>query len=492
MIGSTYNANLQIFENDSSLVIAHEMIHSARMIPFDGRPHLPESVRQLGGDSRGQWEGDTLVVDTTNFTDKTNFRGPPAHTRQDIFTSKELHVVERFTRVDAETIVYRFTVQDPGTWTKQWSGEVLLKRFEGPIFEYACHEGNYGMANILAGARAKEKAVEAASSNPAPSCDPLSTSLTTLGRPVQSTSSRKTYYPSVLLEVAMSCACRAESVLVASAFAIAMFGAVAQAQQTRYAKPTELPNPYRLVEGWPTLPKSMNGGRWGEVIRVHVNSDGNIWVFHRCFNTVPPGHATCVGRRDSNPPILEFDPSGKLLKSFGVGLFAYPHGFTIDGDGNLWVSDVNDEATVLGMSAKNADGVARGQEVLKLSPAGKVLMMIGKEGMSGNGPDTFDRPTGVAVAPNGDVFITDGHMPNKHNSGRVVKFSKDGRFIKTWGHKGAAPGDFDEPHDLFIGGSEGHVYVADRRNNRVQVFDQDGNFIAAWKQFGQRAQAQRR
>src|SRR5579859_4840062 len=176
----------------------------------------------------------------------------------------------------------------------------------------------------------------------------------------------------------MSPAGRADLVLVASAVATVMFGAAAQAQQTRSPKPTELPNPYAVVEGWPALPKSMNGGRWGEVIRVHVDRGGNIWVFHRCFNTVPPGHATCIGRGDSNPPILEFDASGKLLKSFGVGLFAYPHGFTIDGDGNLWVSDVNDEATVLGMSARNAAGVIRGQEVLKLSPAGKVLMTIGK------------------------------------------------------------------------------------------------------------------
>jgi DNA-binding beta-propeller fold protein YncE len=126
-----------------------------------------------------------------------------------------------------------------------------------------------------------------------------------------------------------------------------------------------------------------------------------------------------------------------------------------------------------------------GQEVLKLSQAGKILMMLGREGVSGNGPDTFDRPTGVAIAPNGDVFVADGHAPNQHNSACVVKFSKDGRFIKAWGHKGAAPGDFDEPHDIFIGGSQSHVYVADRRNSRVQVFDQDGNFIVAWKQFGQ-------
>ena len=272
--------------------------------------------------------------------------------------------------------------------------------------------------------------------------------------------------------------------LMLAAVAIAASGMAAHAQQSSYPKPTDLPNPYRLVEGWPTLPKNMNGGRWGEVIRVHVARDGNIWVFHRCFNVVPPGSATCINRGEANPPILEFDPSGRLLKSFGVGLFAYPHGFTVD-DGNLWVSDVNDSETVLGMSAKNADGVVRGQEVLKLSPAGKVLMTIGKEGVSGNGPDTFDRPTGVAVAPNGDVFVTDGHAPNKHNSARVVKFSKDGRFIKTWGHKGAAPGDFDEPHDIFIGGSQGRLYVADRQNRRIQVFDLDGKFIAAWKQFGQ-------
>jgi len=154
----------------------------------------------------------------------------------------------------------------------------------------------------------------------------------------------------------MSRAGRAGFLLATSALVIAMWGAAAQAQQPRYPKPTELPNPYRLVEGWPTIPKSMNGGHWGEVIRVHVHSDGNIWVFHRCFNTVPPGHATCIGRGDANPPILEFNPSGKLLRSFGVGMFAYPHAFTVDEQGNLWVSDVNDEATVLGMSAKNASG----------------------------------------------------------------------------------------------------------------------------------------
>ncbi len=255
--------------------------------------------------------------------------------------------------------------------------------------------------------------------------------------------------------------------------------------QTQYPGPAELPNPYRLVEGWPSIPKTMNDGHWGEVIRVHVASDGNIWVFHRCFNVVPPGHATCINRGPANPPILEFDPTGRLLSSLGAGLYAYPHGFTVDPDGNLWTTDVNDEAAVLGMPAKNAAGVVMGQEVLKLSPHGVVLMTLGREGFSGNGPDAFDRPTGVAIGRNGDIFVSDGHAPNSHNNARVLKFTRDGKFIRSWGRKGAAPGEFDEPHDIFIGGSQDRVYVADRKNARVQVFDQDGNFIAAWKQFGE-------
>jgi hypothetical protein len=158
MIGSTYNANLLILKNRDSVAISHEIIHGTRIIPLDGRPHVPSAVRQLGGDSRGRWEGDTLVVDTTNFTNRTNFRGPPATTRQDIFSSEDLHVTERFTLSGADTIVYRFTVEDPSTWTKAWSGELLLRRIMGPILEYACHEGNYGLANILSEARAAEAA----------------------------------------------------------------------------------------------------------------------------------------------------------------------------------------------------------------------------------------------------------------------------------------------------------------------------------------------
>jgi len=268
---------------------------------------------------------------------------------------------------------------------------------------------------------------------------------------------------------------------------VALFAslATAAAQQTQYPLPAELPNPYRLVDHWPALPPEMNGGRWGEVIRVHVDAKGNVWVFHRCFNVVPAGSATCVGRGAANPPILEFNPAGKLLRSFGAGLFAYPHGFTVDTDGSLWATDVNDQPTILGMSATNSAGVVMGQEVLKLSPDGKVLMTLGTPGVGGAGPNAFDRPTGVAISATGDIFVADGHAPNQHNAARIVKFSRDGRFVTAWGRRGSAPGELDEPHDIFIGGSRGWVYVADRRNRRIQVFDQDGGFIAAWTQFGQ-------
>ena len=256
------------------------------------------------------------------------------------------------------------------------------------------------------------------------------------------------------------------------------FGLVAPAQQSQYPKQAQLPNPYQRVANWPTLPKNMNGGRWGELIRADIDPEGNVWVFHRCFNTEPAGAATCVGR--SEPPILEFNPSGRLLANFGQGMFAFPHGFTVDGQGNIWASDANANETVLGLSAKDSNGVTRGHQVFKFSPTGKVLMTLGKKGVAGNGPDSFDQPSGIAVAPNGDIFVTDGHGKND----RVVKFSKDGRFLKTWGHHGTGPGEFDQPHDISIGGSQGHVFIADRSNSRIQIFDQDGNFIATWKQFG--------
>jgi NHL repeat len=278
--------------------------------------------------------------------------------------------------------------------------------------------------------------------------------------------------------------------LLSAALIIAAFASWPRAQdrgEKSVPKPT-LPNPYRLDPDWPTLPATMhgpNGHKWGEVIRVHVAPNGHIWVFHRCFYDKPAGDATCINRGDANPPILEFNPAGKLVRSFGVGLFAHPHGFTVDKSGNIWTTDTNDEETILGLPAKDAKGGTLGQAVLKISPDGKVLMTIGTPGVGGIGPYTFDRPTGVSLASNGDIFVADGHSGNKSKSGRIVKYSADGKFLKTWGRLGSEPGNFREPHDLFVGGSKGYVYVADRQNNRIQVFDQEGNFIAAWKQFGQ-------
>ncbi len=158
MLGSTYQANLQIVQTKTSVVIRHEIMHGVRIVPVDGSAHLSNHIRLLFGDSRGRWDGDTLVVDTTNFSDRTPFRGPPATTRQDIFTSRDLHVTERFTRIDADTIIYRFTVDDPTTFVRPWSGEMVMRKMDGPLFEYACHEGNYGLANILSAARVEERA----------------------------------------------------------------------------------------------------------------------------------------------------------------------------------------------------------------------------------------------------------------------------------------------------------------------------------------------
>ena len=256
---------------------------------------------------------------------------------------------------------------------------------------------------------------------------------------------------------------RCASFLVLVVGVIAAYGVAAQPQA----------NPYRLVESWPQLPSAMNGGEWGETIGVDRDPEGNIWVLHRCFATLPAGAATCVGR-ESVPPILKFDPSGQLLDSWGEGRLAFPHGFHIDRDGNVWATDANGSETVLGLSAGG-----RGHQVFKFSASGELLMTLGTAGVAGNGPDTFDRPTDVAVAINGDIFVTDGHGMNN----RIVKFSTDGRFIKAWGHTGAEPGEFNQPHTIAVD-SQGRVFVGDRSNSRIQIFDPDGTFIAQWPQFG--------
>ncbi len=227
------------------------------------------------------------------------------------------------------------------------------------------------------------------------------------------------------------------------AFVFVMGAVLVSAPATRAQE-----NPYHVVEAWPTLPSNI---KWGAVISVDADPKGNIWAFHR-----------------AQPPILEFDRSGKLLKSFGTDMFVQPHGMTMAPDGNIWVTD-----------AQGKDG--KGHQVFKFSPDGKVLMTLGKAGVAGEGPDVFNGPTDVVVAPNGDIFISDGHDPE--SNGRVVKFSKDGKFVKAWGKHGSGPGEFITPHSIAMD-SRGRIFVADRGNSRIQIFDQDGRFLDQWKQFG--------
>jgi hypothetical protein len=147
MLAGAYNNNYQIVQIPGYVMILTEMIHDVRIIPLDGRPHLPQSVRQWTGSYRGRWEGETLVVETTNFNGKMAFQG----------ASENMKLTERFTRVAEDTIRYQFTVEDPSTWTRPWSAEVPWAKAIGPLFEHACHEGNYGLYNILAGARVEDK-----------------------------------------------------------------------------------------------------------------------------------------------------------------------------------------------------------------------------------------------------------------------------------------------------------------------------------------------
>ena len=156
-------------------------------------------------------------------------------------------------------------------------------------------------------------------------------------------------------------------------------------------------------------------------------------------------------------------------------MFIRPHGIHIDRDGNVWVSDGE------GPDGKDPKRNGKGHQVFKFSPEGRLLMTLGKAGVAGSGPDTFNMPSAILVAPSGDLFIGDGHGGN--SNARIVKFSKDGRFIKSWGKKGTAPGDFETPHALAID-SRGRLFVGDRGNNRVQIFDQDGKFLEEWTQFG--------
>jgi NHL repeat len=222
--------------------------------------------------------------------------------------------------------------------------------------------------------------------------------------------------------------------------------------------PNSQPNPYNEVANWPELPA---GRKLAAISAIAAGPNGHIWVADRCMS----GMGACTDS-DLNP-IFEFDASGKMLKNFGAGLFVYPHGLWVDKEGFVWVTDARDSK-------------GKGQQVIKFSPEGKIVMRLGKAGVAGLTHDTFNGPCAVVTAPNGDIFVGDGH---ENNFSRIVKFDKDGKYLMEFGKKGTGPGEFDTPHAVAMD-SQGRLFVGDRANSRVQIFTQDGKLLEIWRQFG--------
>jgi DNA-binding beta-propeller fold protein YncE len=231
-----------------------------------------------------------------------------------------------------------------------------------------------------------------------------------------------------------------------------------------------LPNPYRLVDGWVKLPAGRTMGAVGD---VELDPDGrHIWAIVRCDATAPERFGNeCL---DSTlDPILKFDLDGKVVASFGGGMFIWPHGIAVDPGGNVWVTDA--------IAKDRTPPGKRGHQVVKFSPTGQTLITLGTPGVAGGGETGFNAPSDVAVGSDGSIFVADGHADDGNN--RIVKFSKEGKFLKAWGRTGYAPGEFRTLHGLAID-RDGRLFVADRSNNRIQIFDQEGKVLAVWTQFG--------
>jgi DNA-binding beta-propeller fold protein YncE len=233
-----------------------------------------------------------------------------------------------------------------------------------------------------------------------------------------------------------------------------------------------LPNPTgTVITDWGKLPA---GRTWGSSAGVDIGPDGHIWAYDRC-GAIALNEGGCD--TSSLDPILKFDrATGRVLTSFGAGLFVVPHGIHVDRDGNVWITD----------SQGNKAGT-KGHQVIKFSPEGKVLMRLGHAGMAGGGATMLSEPCDVITAPNGDIFVADGHSGQNPNAppntvARIVKFSRDGKFIREWGKLGSGPGEFRTPHALAFD-SRGRLFVADRGNHRIQIFDQDGRHLETWHQF---------
>ncbi len=237
-----------------------------------------------------------------------------------------------------------------------------------------------------------------------------------------------------------------------------------------------LPNPYETVRNWGTLP---DGRTWGSVSAVNVDIDGkHVWAGDRC------GANSCAGSKVD--PIVKLDPSGKVVKSFGAGQILWPHGMDVDKQGNVWVVDAR-SATDAELK-QFPDAAGKGHTVTKFSPDGKVLLVLGTPGKAGNPPEAFTEPNDVVIGPDGSIYVAEAHNAqfldqNPPNGvGRISKFSPDGKFIKSFGAYGYGPGQFRGPHSLAFD-SQGRLFVADRGNRRIQIFDQDGKHLDTWYQF---------
>lgn len=244
---------------------------------------------------------------------------------------------------------------------------------------------------------------------------------------------------------------------------------------TRSEADINLPNPYLRNEAWLQLPK---GRLLGPTSALDIDRDGrSIWVVDRC-----PGAGGCLASK--NNPVMKFDANGKLVRAFGAGLLVYPHGMWVDRDGNVWVADTqsNIQRTDGTPNPAAAGEKPAGNRILKFSPTGKLLMELGTAGQYGNDNARFNQPSDVITSPSGDIFVADGHELTNLPP-RIMHFDKTGKFIKAWDICSKSPVPFDCSHSLAMD-SQGRIFVADRGNSLVIIYDQNGNRLADWKQFG--------